>query len=133
VLVVEDKNHARQAICWLLEQCGAEVTAAASAGEATRAFASRTNGNSGNGRAYDVLVSDIAMPGQDGYEFIQQVRAIERERAVPRPVPAIALTAHARDADRTRAATAGFDAHITKPVEPGALVAEVVRLAAQTN
>jgi PAS domain S-box-containing protein len=133
VLVVEDENHARQAIRWLLEQCGADVTAAASAPEATRAFALGNNGNSGHGRAYDVLVSDIAMPGQDGYEFIEQIRAIERERAIPRPVPAIALTAHARDADRTRAATAGFDAHVAKPVEPGALVAEVVRLTGRAN
>jgi PAS domain S-box-containing protein len=126
VLVAEDENYTREAIRWLLEQCGALVTVVASAAEGARAFASAALG--GNGGSYDVLVSDIAMPGQDGYQLIQQVRAVERERGAARHLPAVALTAHARDIDRGRATAAGFDAHLPKPVEPGALVATLARL-----
>lgn len=78
------------------------------------------------GRA-DILVSDIGMPGTDGYQFIRAVRKLSDE--VGDKIPAIALTAFARSEDRQRAMLAGFDIHIAKPVEPAELIAVVARLA----
>ncbi len=78
----------------------------------------------------DLLISDIGMPGIDGYEFMRRVRA--RERAAPGPVPArlpaIALTSFSRDEDREHARLAGFDAHCSKPLQPNALMRQVMAL-----
>jgi CheY-like chemotaxis protein len=71
----------------------------------------------------DVLVSDIAMPEQDGYALIRHVRGLPAEEGGL--TPAIALTAYARDEDRRRALDAGFQRHLIKPVEPGDLAAAV--------
>jgi CheY-like chemotaxis protein len=131
VLVVEDEANTRSVVQWLLEQCGAEVTAVDSAAAAVEAF--RAAPGDGTAPGYDVLVSDMAMPVRDGYELLRQVRAIEQERPGTRPVPAVALTAHAREADRDRAAAAGFQTHLPKPVEPGALVNAVARLAGRSG
>ena len=125
VLLVEDELHTRAVVQWLLEQCGADVTsfdAAAQALDALRGAPPEC--------PFDVLVSDIAMPGQDGYELIRQVRAMEQECGAPRPLAAAALTAYARDADRGVALEAGFQTHLPKPVEPQALVQAVAALAA---
>ena len=128
VLVVENEPGTRTVIRWLLEQCQAEVTAAESAAHALDAFRASLDG-----RPYDVLVSDIGMPGQDGYELIRQIRALETQRAAARPVPAVALTAYARDDDRRHAEAAGFQAHLPKPVEPAALVETVANLAGPSH
>jgi hypothetical protein len=76
--------------------------------------------------ALEVIVSDIGMPGEDGYALIRRVRALENRKA---NVPAIALTAYARIEDRVRAIHAGFQLHLSKPVEPVELVAMVESLA----
>ena len=73
----------------------------------------------------DVIVSDIGMPGADGYELVRRLRALPDDER--RQTPAVALTGFARPEDGARAAAAGFDAHVAKPVEPLALVAVVER------
>ena len=75
----------------------------------------------------DILISDIGMPGEDGYSLIRNVRTLSKESK--RAIPAIALTAFARNEDRTKALVAGFNVHIAKPVEPAALVSAVLDLA----
>lgn len=77
--------------------------------------------------AFDLLVSDIGLPGRDGYELIRDIRALE----VPgERLPAIALTAFSRDVDRQQALQAGFDAHLPKPLKPQLLMRLVEQLAA---
>jgi CheY-like chemotaxis protein len=119
VLVVDDEPDARALVKRLLEDCRAEVTTAGSAAEAVeRLRVERPH----------VLVSDVGMPGEDGYSLIKQVRELGLD--VGR-LPAIALTAYARAEDRVKAITAGFDMHVAKPVEPAELVAMVASLAAR--
>lgn len=114
-IVVDDEANARELIASVLESSGARVTALGSAQEAldplTVASAQRP----------DVLVSDLAMPGEDGYSLIHKVREWERTRDAG-VLPAIALSAFGRPEDRTRALYAGFQMHVTKPVEPVELV-----------
>jgi CheY-like chemotaxis protein len=117
VLVVDDESDARDALALVLERCGARVTVAGSAAEALAAWGRE---------AHDVLLSDIAMPGEDGYSLI---RKIAGGRTDGRPLPAAAITAYATTEDRQRALEAGYRDHLTKPVDPGALVAAVARLA----
>jgi PAS domain S-box-containing protein len=119
VLLVEDDDDAREMLCSLLERRGARVTAVGSAAEAWKAL---------EVSAYDVLVSDIGMPGEDGYSLVRRLR--EREAGRGGKLPAVALTAYARDEDRTRALLSGFHAHVPKPVNPAELVAVVASLAA---
>jgi PAS domain S-box-containing protein len=115
VLVVDDDADARLTVTTLLEQFGATATAVASASEAFEALAHDH---------VDVVLSDLAMPGQDGYEMMRRIR---RDRDVAE-LPAAALTAYA-DADcRSRALAAGFQEHLAKPVEPGVLTATLARL-----
>ncbi len=121
VLVVDDEADARDLLQRILEECEAEVVTADSAAEGIRLVASFIP---------DVLVSDIGMPGVDGYEFLRRVRALE-----PRSVgqlPAIALTAFARSEDRSRALLNGYSVHVAKPVEPSELVATVAAVAGRT-
>jgi CheY-like chemotaxis protein len=80
--------------------------------------------------APDVLISDIGMPGRDGFDFIRQIR--ELENSANRTVPAVALTAFARAEDRKRALQAGFQLHIAKPVIPSELLTIVASLAGRT-
>jgi CheY-like chemotaxis protein len=94
------------------------VTTAASAGEALRLL--------GESR-FDVLVSDIGMPGEDGHTFMRRVRALGA--AAGGDIPAVALTAYARPEDRAQALSAGFQLHIAKPVDPGELFARVASIA----
>jgi len=117
VLVVDDEKDARGLIKRVLEQYGANVAMAASAAEAVKLFASVRP---------DVLVSDIGMPGIDGYELLHQIRELGGARGGD--VPAIALSALARAEDRTRALRAGFIVHVAKPVEPHELVATVASI-----
>ena len=117
LLVVEDEADALEMVSKMLSRCEAEVKRAASAVEALRVLQAWRP---------DVLVSDIEMPGEDGYLLIRKVRAAGNGGA---PIPAVALTAHARAEDRIRALAAGFNAHVAKPVEPQELVTVIASLA----
>jgi CheY-like chemotaxis protein/two-component sensor histidine kinase len=118
VLVVDDDEDARDVLRAALNNYGAEVTTAAGARQALDILASEKN---------DVLVSDINMPGMDGYELIRRVRQMEPERGGR--IPAIALTAYARAEDRLRALQSGYQTHVPKPVEPAELEVVVATLA----
>ncbi|HEX5745986.1 MAG TPA: PAS domain-containing protein [Archangium sp.] len=117
IIVVDDEEDNREVLKVMLEEYGAHVVTAASASEALRAVR--------EGRP-DLLVSDIGMPGEDGYRLISQVRALPAEEGGG--VPAVALTAYARVEDRTRALTAGFNMHVAKPVEPAELLSVLSNL-----
>jgi PAS domain S-box-containing protein len=119
VLVVEDDPDTLELMKVFLARHGAEVTAAASAAGALEAL--------GPARP-DVIVSDIGMPGEDGYELMRRVRSLAPEAGGL--TPAVALTAYATDADRLKALRAGFQAHVGKPVDPPALLAAIINLAA---
>jgi signal transduction histidine kinase len=112
VLIVDDEPDARELLSAMLEQRGAQVTAVASAAEAIDYLG-------GNPLLPDVLVSDLGMPNEDGFDLISKVRTLEPERGGR--IPAIALTAYARPEDRARALAAGYEMHVPKPVEPGQL------------
>jgi len=118
VLVVEDEPDTRNLLVMLLELCHAQVVSAASAAEARELVARG---------APDLIISDIGMPGGDGYALIRDVRAMPDDRGGR--VPAVALTAYARAEDRARALRAGFDEHLPKPVEPRELVRVIASLA----
>jgi signal transduction histidine kinase len=128
VLAVDDQEEARVTLSNFLGKCGAVVTTASSAAEAL-AFLSDHLG----GERPDVLVCDIAMPGEDGYSALRRVRALELERGVApqQQIPAIALTAMARSEDRLQALNAGFKMHISKPVEPAELVIVIASVVGQ--
>ena len=111
VLVVDDEPDALGLLKTMLEMKGARVTAVCSAEAAWGEL---------EGDWPDLLLCDIGMPGEDGYQFIRRVRALERKRG--RPLPSVALTAYAGEADRALALEAGFQLHVSKPVEPAALV-----------
>jgi CheY-like chemotaxis protein len=118
VLVVDDDRDARELIARLLEDCDARVTMAGSAVEALACL---------EARRFDVLVSDVGMPGEDGYAFMRRVRGLAPD--ANGDIPAMALTAYARGEDRVKAMRAGFQMHAPKPVEPGELIAIVASLA----
>ena len=118
VLIVDDDLDTRLMLNAVLSQCEAEVTAVASVAEALKEI---------DRQKPHVLVSDIGMPNQDGYELIRQVREIEAA-ANERPTPALALTAYAKAEDRVRALTSGYQVHIAKPVEPAEFVLMVASL-----
>ena len=118
VLVVDDEPDTLDSVQTILGKSGAEVRTAASAEAALATL---------DAWVPDVVISDIGMPGQDGYEFIGHVR--ERPATQGGLVPAIALTAYARIEDRLKVLAAGFQMHVPKPVEPAELVAVVASLA----
>jgi CheY-like chemotaxis protein len=115
VLVVDDEADARDLARLAFEQAGARVTLAASALEALATM---------DAGPVDVLVSDIGMPGTNGYVLLETVRG--RGGA---SIPAIALTAYARLEDRERALKAGFQLHVPKPIDPVRLVRAVALVA----
>jgi PAS domain S-box-containing protein len=117
VLVVDDDRDSRELLTTLLSRSGASVTAAASVGEALERVRRDKPG---------FLISDIEMPGEDGYSFIRQVRAMEKQEGGW--TPAIALTAHARPSDRMQALSAGFQMHLTKPIAPAELIVIIAGL-----
>ncbi|MEO6392316.1 MAG: ATP-binding protein, partial [Pyrinomonadaceae bacterium] len=123
ILVVDDDPDARELTSLLLRQHGAEVRPAASAAEAFSTLAASAD------FLPDLLLSDIGMPDEDGYSLITRIRVLES--ASDGRIPAIALTAFGSNEDRARAFSSGFDAHLTKPVEPNQLIAEIARLAPQ--
>jgi PAS domain S-box-containing protein len=122
VMVVDDEADARDLVQRLLEDAGARVSACETAQAALQTIE--------DGLVPDVIVSDVAMPDQDGYDFMKRVRQMQSPMS---SVPAAALTALARVADRRRALLAGFQTHLTKPVDPSELVATVASLAGRTG
>lgn len=118
LLVVDDEADTREMLRALLEQCGARVRLAASAADAMAQLTAEPP---------DLLVSDIGMPGEDGYALIRKLRGLPPEAGGD--TPAVALTAYARSGDRARALLAGFNNHLAKPVEPTELLAAIVALA----
>jgi PAS domain S-box-containing protein len=118
VLVVDDEPDARETLQQILEHCNAEVRTAGSAAEAMKLLESWRP---------DVLLSDIGMPGEDGYDLIRRVRELPAERGGR--TPAAALTAFARGEDRRRALRAGFQMHVAKPVDLQELATVVASLA----
>ncbi|MDB4934574.1 MAG: uncharacterized protein JWP87_1546, partial [Labilithrix sp.] len=118
VLVVDDEPDARDLLKTLLESCNVKVTTASNAADAFDVVKSRE---------VDIVLSDIAMPAEDGLSFIRRVRELSREEGGR--VPAVALTAYARLEDRTKALRAGFNSHVAKPVEAAELLAVLSSLA----
>jgi signal transduction histidine kinase len=117
VLVVDDEADARDWIARVLTDAGADVREAASADEAMRSL---------QGFRPQVLVSDIGMPGRDGYALIREIRMLPD--TATSAIPAVALTAFARAEDGIRALTAGFQLHLGKPVDEARLLAAVASL-----
>jgi CheY-like chemotaxis protein len=118
VLLVEDDADARDLFGLLLEHRGAQVRRASCAADALDALRRDD---------FDLLVSDVRMPGQDGCELVRKLRAFDAR------LPALAVSGSSSEADRQRALDAGFDAHLAKPVSAAALagaVVEVCRLGA---
>lgn len=117
VLAVDDEPDARELLTALFQQCGAEIQTCESVEEAIGILAVSKP---------DVIVSDIGLPGEDGYSLIKKIRAGETA-ADPR-LPAVALTAFARTEDRFQALSAGYNMHVPKPVEPAELALVISRL-----
>jgi PAS domain S-box-containing protein len=118
VLVVEDQPDTRELVLRLLEECGAVASTASTGSEALTAL---------SGGQFDLLISDIGLPGMDGYALIRAVRDSAEPRVAR--IPAIALTAFAQPDDRTRAMRAGYQAYLVKPMDPAELIATVASLA----
>jgi CheY-like chemotaxis protein len=118
VLVVDDDADARRWMSVVLKEGGAEVVAVGSVGDALEALERQRP---------DVLVSDIGMPGEDGYALIRKIR--ELEPRLGGRIPAVALTAYARVEDYQKALAEGFQLHVAKPVRAAELVAVVANLA----
>lgn len=122
VLVVDDDADTCELLQVILEGCGAQVK---TAGSATAVLAAVKE------EVFDVLVSDIGMPEEDGYSLIAKVRALGKERGGQ--VPAAALTAYAGEGDRIRVLQSGFQIHEPKPISPSELVAVVANLAGRAG
>ncbi len=118
--MVDDDVDTLELITFILEEYQMQVTTAASASEALDSLTRSLP---------HIMISDIAMPGEDGYSLIRKVRNLEAESGGH--IPAIALTAFAREEDRILALDAGFQMHVAKPVDPFELVAVVAKLAEQ--
>jgi signal transduction histidine kinase/response regulator RpfG family c-di-GMP phosphodiesterase len=117
VLIIDDEPDAREMVARVLTLAGAKVIQAESVVEALQAF--------GKHRP-ELIISDIAMPDQDGYDLIRQIRELPPSEGGH--VPAIALTAYAREEDRARAMAAGFGMHVAKPIEPADLIGAAFEL-----
>jgi signal transduction histidine kinase/ActR/RegA family two-component response regulator len=122
VLVVDDEPDARELVAYVLETCGVEVRVAASAADALTELSTYKP---------HVIISDIGMPNEDGYSLIRSIRTLPSDQT--KNTPAIALTAFARNEDRTRALVEGFNLHMVKPVEPAVLVKAVIDLAGHVD
>jgi predicted PurR-regulated permease PerM/ActR/RegA family two-component response regulator len=122
VAVVDDDEQARTSLAELLGQAGATVFFARTATDALALLQDKLP---------DVLLSDLAMPGQDGYDLIRQVRALPPERGGT--VAAAALSGYATEEDRARSHAAGFQKHLSKPVDAAELISTVANLAATTS
>jgi signal transduction histidine kinase/DNA-binding response OmpR family regulator len=121
VLVVDDEDDTRDLIATVLRRCGAEVLGCETASEALEQCQTWSP---------DLLISDIGLPGEDGYSLIEKVRAFDEPCG---QVPAVALTAYASPEDRDRVLSAGFQMHIAKPVEPEELVTIIANVSGRSN
>ncbi|KJH72415.1 hybrid sensor histidine kinase/response regulator [Aliterella atlantica] len=121
ILVVDDEIDVRELLSVVLTEYGAQVVAAGSAREAMQVLEQLQP---------DVLISDIEMPNEDGYTFLAKVRQLE---ARGRQIPAVALTAYARQEDCAEALSSGFQMHISKPVDTNKLIVAVAKLARHTQ
>jgi two-component system CheB/CheR fusion protein len=117
ILVVDDDLHTREMLAEALQLFGAEVRAAADVAHARTVL---------DGWLPDVLVSDVDMPGEGGYDFIRKLRRLPRNRGGS--MPAIAFTGYARDADRERALDAGYQEVVAKPVDLQQLLLAIARV-----
>ena len=117
VLVVDDQADTRNFLSFMFEEYGAIATAVASVDEALTVIEQAKA---------DILISDIGMSEQDGYTLIRKLRSLEPEKGGR--IPAIALTAYTREEDRLEALTAGFQQHLSKPIDPTKLIAMVVNV-----
>jgi CheY-like chemotaxis protein len=120
VLAVDDDGDGLALIAAILGRAGATVALSRSAAEGFGLFVAEPP---------DVLISDVEMPGEDGYSFIRRIRALEPARGGR--VPAIALTAYGRREDRLRSIDAGFSMHVPKPVDPSELLTLVASLSSR--
>jgi CheY-like chemotaxis protein len=122
VLLVDDDGDARDMARDALTAAGAIVVTASSGAEALEAI---------DREAFDAAILDIGLPEMDGFELLTQIRARPRDRQGN--LPAAALTAYARAVDRARSLTAGFQLHLSKPVQPNELAAAVLSLTGPLN
>lgn len=122
VLLIDDEPEARSIFGTVIRRAGAEVKACTSASEGLAEVARWRP---------DVILSDIAMPEEDGYSFIAKVRSLSHDQGGE--TPAAALTAYAREQDRLQTLAAGYQMHIAKPIDPNDLVTMVMRLAGRGN
>jgi CheY-like chemotaxis protein len=120
ILIVDDDQDTRDLLEWVLKRAGAEVTAVSSAAAALESVAKATP---------HIIVSDIAMPDQDGYSFLKKLRSLPPEHGGR--IPAVALTAHSMVQDRLLSLRAGFQSHVPKPVVPEELVEVVASVVQQ--
>jgi CheY-like chemotaxis protein len=119
ILIVDDEPDTCEMLRFIFNECGSIVEVAQSADAALEVF---------DRWHPDMLISDIGMPGVDGYELIRIIRDKRKSR-----IPAVALTAMARIEDRLKALTAGYQMHVSKPVEPVELIAIVGSLVGLVN
>ena len=116
ILVVEDEADAREMVTLILEQCNAQIITADSVQQALSKYEKYQP---------DILISDISMPSEDGYDLIRKIRHNQIGKS---NIPAIALTAYAREEDKQQALAAGFDRHLPKPIEPFRLIESLLEL-----
>ncbi|HEX8247177.1 MAG TPA: ATP-binding protein [Pyrinomonadaceae bacterium] len=117
VLIVDDEREARDWLIAVLSRQGANVAAAATVAEAVKKFQTQ---------APDLIISDIEMPGEDGFSLIKKLRTFNQKQT--RKIPAIALTAHAPAAERLKILSAGYQMHLAKPVDTAELIAITANL-----
>lgn len=128
VLVVDDNHDSLELVRMILEEYGTQVVTAASAKEGFNVMRQSADYTTASFKP-DILISDIAMPFEDGYWLIHQIRSLSPHQGGL--IPAIALTACAAQEERTRSLAAGFQVHLSKPIEPDDLVAVVAHFAEQ--
>lgn len=121
ILVVDDEVDARDLVAHILENCGSEVITTGSAEEALNIFKANSVLS-----PFHILISDIGLSGGDGYSLLRQIRLLPPEEGGQ--IPALALTTYAKDEDRQAAFSAGFHAHLAKPVEPHELLFTIANL-----
>lgn len=128
ILLIDDQEEARESLTVVLTTSGASVFTAGSASEALAWLPTLTIGE-----MPDVLICDIAMPGEDGYSVLRKIRAWKtaNDFAPLHRLPALALTAFSQREDRIRALTAGFQMHVTKPVAPEELIVVIATMVAR--
>ncbi len=118
IVILDDEEDMRDLLAMILEHAGAAVVRAATVDAAVQAIESSSP---------DVVLSDLAMPGEDGFAFVRRVRSSKFETT--RRLPVVAMTAYARAEDRHRVLEAGFQRHVAKPIEPAELVAAILEVA----